>query len=65
MLQYYFALRQFRLIKWSFFIHSATPYIHPSIDSRTEPKFSDCSRSLLLLHEKSTFFYLVIMKDCR
>ena len=28
MLQYYFSLRQFRLTKWSFFIHSTTPYIH-------------------------------------
>ena len=42
MLQYYFFLRQFRLIKWSFYIHSTTPYIHPRLDSRIEPKFSDC-----------------------
>ena len=43
MLQYHFALRQFRLIKCSFFIHSATPYIHPRFDSRIEPKLSDCN----------------------
>ena len=42
MLQFYFFLRQFRLIKWRFFIHSTTPYIHPRLDSRNEPKFSDC-----------------------
>ena len=23
-------------------MHSSTPYIHPRLDSRTEPKFSDC-----------------------
>ena len=32
MLQYYFSLRPFRLIKWSFFIHSSTPTIHPRLD---------------------------------
>ena len=42
MLQYYFSLRQFRLIKWSFFIHSTTPFIHRRLDSRIEPMFSDC-----------------------
>ena len=41
MLQCYFSLRQFRLIKCSFFIHSDTPYIHPRLDFRIEPKFSD------------------------
>ena len=40
--QYYFSLRQFPLIKWSFSIHSTTPYIHLRLDSRIEPKFSDC-----------------------
>ena len=38
MLQYSF-LRQFRLIKCSFFIHSTTPYVHPKLDSQIEPKF--------------------------
>ena len=42
MLQCYFSLRQFCLIKWSFFIHSTTPYIHPRFDSRIESRFSDC-----------------------
>ena len=41
MLQYYFSLDQFRLIKWSFFIHSTMSYIHLKLDSRTEWKFSD------------------------
>ena len=34
MLQYYFSLRLYRLIKWSFFIHSTlqnTPYVHPRL----------------------------------
>ena len=51
MLQYYFSLRQFRLIKWSFFIHSTTPYIHPSLDSRIEPKFSDCHLGSFLIYQ--------------
>ena len=33
MLEYYFSLHQFRLFKWSFFIHSTTPYIHPMLGS--------------------------------
>ena len=41
MLQNLFSLRQFKRIKCSFFIHSTKPYIHPRIDSRIEPKFSD------------------------
>ena len=49
MLQYYFSLHQFRLIKCVFFfIHSTTPYLNPRLDSRTEPKFSDCARRLKL-----------------
>ena len=28
-IQDYFSLCQFRLIKWSFFIHNTMPYIHP------------------------------------
>ena len=35
MLQYYFSLHQFLLIKWSFYIHSTTrnaPYVHPRLD---------------------------------
>ena len=39
MLQYYFSLRQFQLIGWSFFIHSTTPYIHLRLDSGIELKF--------------------------
>ena len=39
----FFSLCQFWLIKWSFFIHRTTPYIHPRLDSRIEPKFSDWS----------------------
>ena len=34
MLQTYFSMRQFRLTKWSFLVHSTTrnaPYIHPRI----------------------------------
>ena len=40
MLQYYFSCRQIQLIKCSFFIHS-TPYMHPRLDSRIEPKYFD------------------------
>ena len=29
------------LTKYSFFIHTATPYIHPRLDSRIGPRFSD------------------------
>ena len=39
MLQNYFSIRQFRLLKWSFFVHSTTqntPYIHPSHGSIPE-----------------------------
>ena len=37
-LQYYFSLRQFwPKKKCSFFMHSATLYIHPRLDSRIEP----------------------------
>ena len=35
MLQYYFPLHQFRLIKWSFFVQSTTrnaPYLLPRLD---------------------------------
>ena len=46
MLQYYFSLRHFWLIKWSFFIHSTMPYTHPWLDSRIELKFSDCKAML-------------------
>ena len=44
MIQYYFSLRRFRIIKCSFFIHvqSTAPYIHQRLDSRIELKFSDC-----------------------
>ena len=43
-----YSLRQVWLIKCSFFIHSTTPYIHPWLDSRIEPKFSnwECPRIL-------------------
>ena len=34
-------LRQFRLIKLSYFIHSTTPYIHLRLDSQIQRKFSD------------------------
>ena len=50
MLQSYFCLHQFQLIKWSFFIHSTTPYIHPRLVSLTEPKFSDRSDARLSLY---------------
>ena len=46
MLQYYFSLRHFRLINWSFFIHSTMPNIHPRLNSGIEPKFSDCKAML-------------------
>ena len=39
MLQNLFSLRQFRLIKWSFFVHSTTrnaPYVHQRLDSIVE-----------------------------
>ena len=39
MLQNFFSIRQFRLTKWSFLVHSTTcnaPYIHPSHDSILE-----------------------------
>ena len=36
-----FFLHQLRLLRCSFFIHSTTPYIHPRLDSRIEPTFSD------------------------
>ena len=32
--QYYFSLRQFQLIKCSFYIHNTMPYIHPRLDTR-------------------------------
>ena len=36
-----FLQRQFRLIKFSFSIHSTAAYIHPRLDSRIGPRFSD------------------------
>ena len=36
-----FSIRQFRLIKCSFFMHSTTPCIHPRLDSLIDPKFSN------------------------
>ena len=48
MLQYHSSLRQFQLIKWSSLIHSTMPYIHPRLDYRIEPQFSDCFLSLFL-----------------
>ena len=39
MLQNSFSLRQFRLTKWSFVVHSTTrnaPYVHPKLDSNLE-----------------------------
>ena len=42
MLHYLFSLCPFRLIKCSFFMHSTTPYVHPRLDSRIGPRFSDC-----------------------
>ena len=49
MLQYYFSLHQFRLIKLSVFIHTSTLYIHvhPRLGSRIEPKFSVCRMIVL------------------
>ena len=54
MLQYYSSLRQFRLIKWSFFILSTMPNIHLKLDSRTESKFSDwgCFLAIFLASDK-------------
>ena len=60
MLQYYFSLRQFRLIKWSFFIHSTTPYIHPRLDSLIEPKFSDCHLGSFVIFQG---FWIKIAKE--
>ena len=37
MLQYYFSIRQFWLIKCSFYIHITTPHIHPRFGSRSFP----------------------------
>ena len=39
MLQNLFSLSQFRLTKWSFFVHKTTrnvPYVHPRLDSILE-----------------------------
>ena len=33
---------QFRLAKCSFSMHNTIPYIHPRLDSRVLPRFSDC-----------------------
>ena len=41
MLQYYFSLCHFWLIKCCFLIHSTTPYIHPRLDPRIELRFSN------------------------
>ena len=35
-----FSLRQFLLVKCSFFIHRTTPDIHPRLDSRIDRNFS-------------------------
>ena len=61
MLQSYFCLRQFWLTKYIFFIHSATTYIHPRLDYRIEPKFSDCCevyiKSLLFSNDKDSLYF--------
>ena len=44
-----FSLRQFQLIKCSFFIHSTTLYIHPRLDPQIEPKFYNCALCLFLV----------------
>ena len=46
MQQCYFSLRQLRLIKYSFFIHSTTSYIHPKLDSQIESNYSIVMRLL-------------------
>ena len=69
MLQYYFSLRQFQLIKWSFFEHSTTrngPYVHLRLDSilelcRTFPiafnMFKGIKLSLLLFKIEYAFIF--------
>ena len=56
MLQKQMSIRQFRLTKWSFLVHSTTgnaPYMHPSHDSilelwRTFPKMSNVALEIFL-----------------
>ena len=53
MLQCFFSLCQFRLIKWSFFVHSTTrdaPYVHPRLDSILElwRTFPNASLTILI-----------------
>ena len=49
MLQHFFSLRQFRLRNTVVFFSYkvSTPYIHPRLESRIEPTFSDCFLSCL------------------
>ena len=35
----------FPYASYSLFIHSPTPYSHPRLDCRIEPKFSNCQRN--------------------
>ena len=42
-------------------MHSTTPYTHPRLDSRIEPKFSDCLQSealgISIFTDATYFFY--------
>ena len=49
MVEYYFSMRQFRLIKCSLFIHSTTTYINLRIDYQIEPRFSDWAKTQSIL----------------
>ena len=61
MLQYYFSLRQFWLIKCSVFIHSTTLYIHPRLDPQIEPKFYNCALCLFLVLPWAVGLWCVIV----
>ena len=61
MLQYYFSLRQFQLIKCRFFIHRTTPYIHLRLDSGIEKKLSDGGRIMLFFNY--AYYNLILLKQ--
>ena len=68
MLQFNFSLRQFGLIKCSFFIHCITPYIHPRLYSRNVGKISNYVYSVNRLFPGRIYFYFLehgVKLNCR
>ena len=60
MLMYHFSLRQFLLMKCSFFMHSTRSCIHPRLDPQIEPNFSNCS---LLSTERTIRFCVQVTPE--